>query len=336
MDDPLYQYIEKAVHGKDSFVSGGMEGLIPLSLTDAIRLASTYRETRAGIETSIKEELASIFLKTTRNIGVLTERAKNSIERFLQGGLGIEIAHQPKFLGGEKFILNKLALGGKIASLHEHAFPFFYLADYDKVHPELVKVHFSLVNSGFGFSTSIEPSIEQSLTGTCISELPLPEPRYMRDIIDRILANYEFSINACTEDAIERKLLKERLEECTRLLKSAYYKANNYSDWFLNIIGTISNVYYDMGYIFIAASDPRFRKLLTPVYEHLVKEQPKYTAFYSDLFFEFTRHGLEPPLREIEPDFAPFFLECQGKTCFKNRIQPRLVASGSKTIISGR
>ncbi len=337
MDDPLQQYMEKAVHGRDTFISGCMQGTIPQSPRDAIELAIRNRAARDRTEAPIAEELAAIFSKTTKKIGVFTERAKESIDKFLQGGLGVEIAHQPKFLGGEKFVFNKIALGARIAALDGQAFPFFYLADHDKVQPELVKIHFSLVNSSSGFSTSIAPGIEQAFTGTSIHALPLPEPRYLEEIIGQISSNYEFSINTCSSDANERKLLKERLDESMRLVKSAYFRASNYGEWFLDIIGTMCNVYHDMGYLFITASDPDFRKLLVPAYEHLVSEQPKYVESYSRLIDEFTRQQLEPPLRDVDKGFVPFFIECQGKGCHENRIQPRLERAGSIVVpICGR
>ncbi|MFX1305081.1 MAG: hypothetical protein ACFE9X_17125 [Promethearchaeota archaeon] len=324
-EDPLKYYLLYALEGQESWISRGMKDLIPQSMSDAILLAKKInREMRKDTDhNEIKLALGKILENTNDKYNLLTDTAKRHLEDFLtnNNSLGLEVSHQPKFLGGERFLFNKIALGAAFTNLDNCIIPIFYVADYDKVHAELIKTKFSQSDSSTGFSISIAPEIEKKFLGMRIKNLPLPSVSYLLEKFQEIRKKYINSINNCLGDNWHKKLLEERLEEALRLIKIAHNNADNYTDWFINIIGTISNIIFDQGYLFISASDLEYKKLLTPFYETLLESQPRYVKTYLDLSKQFIERNIQPPLRDIRRDFVPFFYECNNELCSCNRME---------------
>ncbi|MFX1532215.1 MAG: hypothetical protein ACFFBC_13955 [Promethearchaeota archaeon] len=324
-EDPLKYYLLYALEGHKSWISEGMKDLIPQSMNDAILLAKKIKiETKKETDPNeMKLALGKIFENTNKKYNLLTEKAKRYIETYLadDDSLSLEVSHQPKFLGGERFLFNKIACGATFANLDDSIIPIFYVADYDQVHPELIKTKFSHSNSPNGFSISINPEIEKRFLGMRIRDVPLPSVPYLLEQFQEIRRKYSNSINSCLDDNWHKKLLEERLEEAIRLIKIAHNNAKNYTDWFINIIGTISNVIFDQGYLFISASDLEYKKLLTPFYETLLENQQKYVEIYNDLRNQFIEHNIHSPLREIKNDFVPFFYECDSEQCHCKRLE---------------
>ena len=324
-EDPLKYYLSYAIEGHKSWISEGMKGLIPQSMSDAIILAKKINKEaeKDSTKDEIKYALGKIFENTNNKHNLLTDKAKRNLGRFLTdiNGLRLEVSHQPKFLGGERFLFNKIGCGAAFANLDDSIIPIFYVADYDKVHSELIKTKFSQSDSPNGFSISVEPEVEKNFRGKRIRNLPLPSLSYLLEQFQEIKKKYGNSINSCLEDNWHKKLLEERLEEALRLIKIAHNNAENYTDWFINIIGTISNVIFDQGYLFISASDIEYKKLLTPFYETLLENQSKYADTYIDLKNQFIENNIRPPLREIRRDFVPFFYECNTEGCHCRRLE---------------
>ncbi|MFX0030344.1 MAG: hypothetical protein ACFE8B_14120 [Candidatus Hermodarchaeota archaeon] len=324
-EDPLRYYLLYALERQRSWISEGMKDLIPQSMSDAVYLAKkNNREMKKDNSTlEIKRTLGKIFENTNKKYNLLTDKAKRHLENFLtdKDSMCLEVSHQPKFLGGERFLFNKIACGATFANLDKTIIPIFYVADYDKVHSELTKTKFSQSDSPNGFSISINPEIENKFLGRRIRNLPLPSVSYLLEQFQEIRKKYINSINSCIADNWHKKLLEERLEEALRLIKIAHNNAENYTDWFINIIGTFSNIIFDQGYLFISASNLEFKKLLTPFYEKLLENQPKYVETYLDLHKQFTERNILPPLRDIRHDFVPFFYECSNEHCSCNRME---------------
>ena len=324
-EDPLKYYLLYALEGQQSWISEGMSGLIPQSMSDAIFLAKKMNRDaeKDTNHNEMKLALGKIFEKTNNKYNLLTEKARGNLEIFLtdNNSLSLEVSHQPKFLGGERFLFNKIGCGAAFANLDSSIVPIFYIADYDKVHSELIKTKFSQSDSPNGFSISIEPEIEKHFLDKSIKNLPLPTVPYLLEQFQEIRKKYSNSINSCLEDNWHKKLLEERLEEALRLIKIAHNSAENYTDWFINIIGTISNIIFDQGYLFVSASDVEFKKLLTPFYETLLENQSKYVDTYIELKNQFRENNITPPLREIRRDFVPFFYECTNEECQCRRLE---------------
>lgn len=342
LQDPLASYMAFAVHGIDSPVARGMASTIPTSVAGAVSLAL---ENLAGAGTVIdegaRERVGKLLLETTRHAGALTAAARDALDAFLHGAGSIEVSHQPKFLGGEKFFFNKMALGH---ALHRNAarkpggtlVPFFYLADHDKVHPELVKVHFSSCNSATGFHASIDPATEREFDGAAVHALPVPSSDHLDTVLATIKTNYEFSIASSVQDPFQKALFEERLGEALRLVKLAHGLADDYGSWFLALAGMLSNTFSDHAYLFLRGSDPAFRREILPHYETILSEREKYVALYTGLREEFIQQGLEPPLRLITGDFVPFFIECQARGCHSRRVTLRAENVGSQVVLQGR
>ncbi|MFX0100923.1 MAG: bacillithiol biosynthesis BshC, partial [Candidatus Hodarchaeota archaeon] len=338
LKDPLQDYLSMSIRREKSWISENMESYIPMSLSHSIALGKKIINDNKDhlVDDDLKEGLGKILEATTKKYKIFTEMASKHLDLYYNDGIGIEVAHQPKFMGGERFVFNKLALGSSLANLDEKFYPLFYLADYDKVHGELTKTHFSLVNSSSGFPCSINPEIEKKYFGTSIREIPLPSKIHLDESLQQIFDNYQFSINSCLNDAFHRKLLEERLEDALRLIKQGYYRSKTYNDWFINIAGTISNIFNDQGYLFIFSSDDGYRKLLTPVYEQILGEREKYLSLYVKLLSDFEKNGLNAPLRHVHDDFVPFFYECPEKKCNRMRIQLKAETAGSMVILQGK
>ncbi|MHA2006942.1 MAG: hypothetical protein ACXABO_03000 [Promethearchaeota archaeon] len=323
-EDPLNYYLLYALEGQKSWISEGMKDLIPHSMSDTIHLAKKVnREMEKDTDhNDIKLAVGKIFENTNKKYNILTGKAKRYLEDFItdDNSLGLEVSHQPKFLGGERFLFNKIACGASFADLDEKIIPIFYVADYDKVHAELIKTKFSQWNSPNGFSISINPEIEKKFLDKRIKNLPLPSVTYLTEIFQEIRKNYINSISSCLDDKWYKQLLEERLEEALRLIKSAHNSAENYTDWFIKIIGTITNIIFDQGYLFISASDLDYKKLLTPFYEILLENQGRYVDTYMELNDQFLEQNIRAPLREIRPDFVPFFYECNSEQCHCKRL----------------
>jgi len=243
-EDPLKYYLLYALEGKKSWISEGMKGLIPQSMGDTISLAKKInKEIEKDTNTEeIKLALGKIFETTNKKYNLLTDKAKNNLNKYLtdNNSLILEVSHQPKFLGGERFLFNKIGCGAAFANLENSIVPIFYIADYDKVHSELIKTKFSQSDSPNGFSISIEPDVEKNFLDKSIRILPLPSVSYLLEQFKEIRKKYNNSINSCLDDSWHKKLLEERLEEALRLIKIAHNNSKTYTDWFINIIGTIS------------------------------------------------------------------------------------------------
>ncbi len=335
--DALNSYKKWAIGNESSWISDQMQDFIPHSMKNAIDLAKRNFGKNLSFQNDrdLKEKLGKIFEETTKKYNLFTEKAKNHLEVFYQNGLGIEVAHQPKFLGGERFVYNKLSCGAMFAQKEDNFFPFFYNADYDKVHPELIKTHFPLYNSKSGFSSSISNSQELEYNEARIKDLPLPTEEEINNYLKNIKEKYLFSIKAIVNDKWQQKLIEERFETTSHLIKSSWAKSKEYPDLFVNIIGNFSNIVYNQGFLFLSASDPEYRKLLIPQYEFLLKNQEKYYSNYDTIRNKFLQLGINPPLREIKPSLIPFFYECQTPNCFHQRIQLHHETRGSKILIKG-
>ncbi|MBD3188639.1 hypothetical protein GF325_17555 [Candidatus Bathyarchaeota archaeon] len=330
--------MDQAIQGLESPISRPMANFIPRSIHHSITLAKKNMEMggQTKMDGDTLEILGNIYKTTTGDLGLLTDQARTSLELFHEGKYGIEVAHQPKFLGGERFVVNKLSLGAALSAQDPEFYPFFYLADYDKVHAELTKTHFPLVNSSTGFPLSVDQEDEKRFDGAGIRYLPLPPQEYTESLLNTLRENYLFSINTCVQEGYKGNLLEERLESAIRHLKRTLHASRSYGEWFLRIIGTITNIYLDHGYIFLISSNEDYRKILTPHYEYILQHRERYIQIYQEIQETFTNSGFSSPLRDIKEDFVPFFYECPEKSCHGHRIQLSATKAGSMIVLQGK
>ena len=196
-DSALQLYMNYVLKAEISPLISQITNEIPRTFQDTIRSAKqkSTKKPKSPEELELRESLGKILHQTTKKANLLTPKAKTNLENFIQGEIVIEVAHQPKILGGERFILNKIACGGEMSQNIPNSVPIFYIADYDKVHNELTKTHFPLINSPTGFSIGIDQEIEKCYEDKCIECLPLPSMTHFKKIFHEIEKKYFFSIN---------------------------------------------------------------------------------------------------------------------------------------------
>ena len=181
LQDPLLLYMDYAINNIISPLISEIDTEIPKSINNSIELGKKKKLTitKSKSDPHLKEEIGKIFKQTTKKFNLLTLKAKENLGYFYTDNNLIEVAHQPKYLGGERFELNKIACGGAIHQYFAKSTPFFFIGDYDQIQSELTRVHFPLINSQSGFVVGIDKETENRYFGSCIEDLPLPDFSYL-------------------------------------------------------------------------------------------------------------------------------------------------------------
>ncbi|WP_457557429.1 bacillithiol biosynthesis protein BshC [Candidatus Harpocratesius sp.] len=343
--DPLILYTSFAQNPDDAVKKWGdlyrnlhLDRYIPQSFHSCLQLSSKIMNSDRSTE--LRAQLASIFTDTTKKLGVWTESVKFNIENYIESGRSIEIGHQPKFLGGERFLLNKLACGGILAkysrstNLNQHNsvfLPFLFIADYDKVHKELTRTMIPVINSVTGRTLKIPKHIENHYNGTSIASLPLPSEKEFQEILENIRTTMKFSFQSAAENHFQRQLWEERMESAIQILQTTYHQTSSsfnekfpYSEWFGRIIGVLINIIGDYGMVFVNANDSRLQRIFLPHYESILRDQDKYIKSYIHVLELLESYGFRSPFRPISRDFVPFFVSCDTLECNKHRIELHL------------
>jgi len=320
--------------------------LIPNSASNCLKNAAKLipkDKNQENIE--LRHKIAEIFQSTTRNLGVWTERVEKNLEIYTKTGACLEVGHQPKFLGGERFLLNKIACGGILArnswyhSQQKTSFsllPFLFIGDYDKVHRELTRTVIPSINAENGKSLHIPKKLEKLYTESTISHLPLPSEVEFQSILEDFRNSMNFSFKTVTKNSEQRQLWEARLEHGLTLLKTAYFNSLSsdshippYTRWFGQLIGVLSNIIGDYGYTFVNATDPRLQTLFLPHYEYLLKNREEYIRNYQEILSILEAYGFRSTLRAVEKDFVPFFAVCSTPDCHGRRITLRAISSAA-------
>ena len=340
MHDILQQYMDLALSQSPELSGLELKPYVPTSYHDANTRAEALlaKLSPTPEELEIRATLGDLFRSNTKSYGAYTSRAQENLERYLETGGLVEIGHQPKFLGGERFLLNKLAAGGNIQQFSPNLVPFLYIGDYDKVHGELIKTRIPVINSAFGMPVSIDKSVEENYTGDSIKCLPRPTEEYLHEVLDSIRRSYQFSLQEISLETNPNlgSMYEERVEQALHIIIRAYHATTDYADWFGNIVATLTNIVGNFGMQFIRASNPRLQQLTLPHYEYLLQHRNKYVKIYRDTLNIITEHGFRPPLREITADFVPFFVECLKNHCNSRRILLSAQENQGRLHLSGK
>lgn len=288
----------------------------------------------------IRNQIAVIFETTTRDLGVWTRRARLNLERYRQTGACVEVGHQPKFLAGERFLLNKIACGGilsrnawiketsTVSSYIPGSFlPFLFIGDHDKVHRELTRTVIPSINGASGKTLHLPKILEKRFNGSMVDQLPLPSLEEYQQILEDFRKTMQFSFTNAAQNPYQRQLWEERMEHGLTLLKTAYHgtiSSNSnippYSQWFGRTIGILANIIGDYGYVFINATHPKLQELFVPHYEFLLRQRENYIQIYREISEHLTQYGFKSALRDIDRDFVPFFANCSNPECHHERI----------------
>ncbi|MHA1521251.1 MAG: bacillithiol biosynthesis protein BshC [Promethearchaeota archaeon] len=338
MQDILQYYMDLAL-SKSQEISGlKLKPYVPTSYHDAYVRAEDLRAkmipTQEDLE--IRATLADIFRSTTKSYGAFSSKAQKNLEIYMETGGLVEIGHQPKFLGGERFLINKLAAGGIIQQYSPNLVPFLYIGDYDKIHPELIKTRIPVINSATGLPLSIDKSVEDEFNGDSIRCLPKPTEEYLQEVLNSIRRSYQFSLGQISPDSSLGSMYEERVEQALHIITRSYHSAENYADWFGNLVATLTNIVGDYGMQFIRASNHKLQQLMLPHYEYLLQHRENYVKIYRKISETITEHGFRPPLRDITADFVPFFVECPQNHCNSRRVLLSAKENQGKILLTGK
>jgi len=231
----------------------------------------------------------------------------------------VETGQQPNALGGPSLVLNKIAYAKSLSGLGEEGYvPLFYVADYDGVQPELTNTRVPSPSSR-GVLISYPTSPEQE--GVPIHEIPNPTEAWLSETLEKLTSNYRGLLNGADGRLRERALMN--LDHAITVLKSAYYSTENVSDWSTKVIGSIVNLEADLGVPILSHSMPGTRHIFQKGYEVLLAYSNRETFIKASnrAAEKVEASGYRPGIGLRDPDYVPFFYECQTPGCQRHRVE---------------
>ncbi len=277
------------------------------------------KEVKAGYgETSDSlEELKRAMKSNLRRLGILTSSVSENIDR-LENGV-VETGQQPNALGGPSLVLNKIAYAKSLSGMGEEGYvPLFYVADYDGVQPELTNTRVPSPSSR-GVLIRYPTSPEQE--GVPIHEIPNPPEAWLSQTLERLTSNYRGLLNGVDGHLRERALMN--LDHAITVLKGAFYSTENVSDWSTKVIGSIVNLEADLGVPILSHSMPGTRHIFQEGYEILLADSNRETFINASnrAAEKVEALGHKPGIGLRDPDYVPFFYECQTPGCQRRRVE---------------
>jgi hypothetical protein len=297
-------------------------------------LLEKYRETSWYNEGKSKR-LRTIIQSANSEIGCLTPKVKENIELLDNGG--IEASHQSVVMGGPCYILNKAATASIIAQLaqigEQSVAPFFFVADYDVVQPELTNIRTPLMGQG---GNLISIPVPEGYEYSPVSIIPLPSNDWYYEVEESIRTNYHPMFKGL--EGSSRKLFEERLEHALSIIRSGFFKSHTLDQWATKIMGTLMNLEGNLGIPLIPTSNKEIKHLMVEGMEFrlsnsnretFVDVQNKSTKAIRDL-------GYEPGSGERSKDYVPFYYECPDNACKHSRTELSYDTNGKDAILKGR
>ena len=263
------------------------------------------------------EELKGAMKSNLRRLGILTSMVSENIDH-LEHGV-VETGQQPNAIGGPSLVLNKIAYAKSLSGLGEEGYvPLFYVADYDGVQPELTNTRVPSPSSR-GVLISYPTSPEQE--GVPIHEIPNPPEAWLNQTLEKLTSNYRGLLNGSNGQLRERALIN--LDHAITVLKSAYYSTENVSDWSTKVIGSIVNLEADLGVPILSHSMPGTRHIFQQGYEVLLADSNRETFIEASnqAAEKVEASGYRPGIGLRDPDYVPFFYECQTPGCQRRRVE---------------
>jgi uncharacterized protein YllA (UPF0747 family) len=302
--------------------------------TRAYSLLQRYSNTDWHIEERL-ERTARALREANRRLGILTPKVKETIDHLQEGA--VEAAHQSVVMGGPCYILNKAATAKSIATFGSsddlQLTPYFFIADYDIVQPELTNIRTpNAGQEGNLVSIPIPPGYEYSP----VSMIPLPGRQWYEQAEESIRHNYRPLLKSV--DGHARTLVEERLEQSLSLTRWAYHNSNTLGEWSQRIIGHLLNLEGDLGVPLVPATDEEIRNLMTYGLELLLgkENRERFLAAHAEATSTIENQGFKPGIGMRDPTYVPFFFECSGKDCNRARIELSYSLSGSKALLTGK
>jgi uncharacterized protein YllA (UPF0747 family) len=297
-------------------------------------LIEAYRETLWHIPERMEQVRAEIT-KANDAIGCLTPKVSETIEMLEFGA--VESAHQSVALGGAGYVLNKAATARRVSVLCSekglNLAPFFCVADYDEVQPELTNIRTPLMGSD---GNLISVPVPEGYEHSPVSALPLPEYDWYAQVEESIRDNYHPMFKVVEGTA--RAIYEERLEQALSLTRWAFVRSGTLGEWAQRIIGRLFNIEGNLGIPIVPASKPGIRDLLVEGLEMLLSRENRELLLKS--FEEATalilENGYVPGVGSRDSSYVPFFYECHEKSCHSSRIELTLQEQGSDILLTGK
>ena len=305
------------------------------SLVDRVpSLMSSYKDMLWHIPEKMKT-LKKVLFETNKTMGVLTPKVKENIEGLDKGA--VESAHQTVALGGPAYILNKAATAYQISSLAKDKgvplSPFFFVADYDIVQPELTNIRTPLMGQD---GNLISIPVPKGFEFSPVSVLPLPGKDWLDQVEEDIRSSYRPMFKNLERHA--RLLFEERLEQALSIIRHAFFNSETLGGWSQRIMGHLFNIVGDLGIPLLHASNREIRELLLEGMEFLLarENRTRFLQTFDEMTDLIEASGFDPGIGRRRPDYVPFFYECPKHECNSSRIELHYEDLGSTAVLTGR
>ena len=311
----------------------------PLITLDALAdrapaLLDAYKDTLWHIPertTILKKSLH----KANKELGILTPKVRESIDALSEGA--VESGHQTVVMGGPAFILNKAITTVRVASLSSDKgvplTPFFCVADYDIVQPELTHVRTPIMGSG---GNLISIPVPVGYEHSPVSVLPLPGNDWLNQVEEDLRSSYRPIFKVL--EGSSRLLFEERLDQALSIIRLAFLNSDTLGEWSQKIMGNLFNVIGNLGIPLLSASHKEIRELLVEGMEFLLarENRDRFIRTHEEVTDLITGSGYSPGIRPRRSDYVPFFYECPEVGCYNSRTELHYEDRGSTAVLKGK
>jgi uncharacterized protein YllA (UPF0747 family) len=297
-------------------------------------LLNSYKDTLWHISER-SSILKKVLVDTNKRLGCLTPKVIESIENLENGA--VESAHQTVVLGGPAYILNKAITATKVATLATDKgvplVPFFFVADYDIVQPELTHVRTPLMGQD---GNLINLPVPKGYETSPVSALPLPGNDWLNQVEVDLRSSYRPMFKSLERHA--RILFEERLEQSLTIVRHAFFNSKTLSEWSQRIMGHLFNVLGDLGIPLMTASEKGSRELLVEGMEFLLarENRDRFLKTFDEMTNLIDAQGYTPGIRRRGPNYVPFFYECPEPGCNNSRTELHYEDRGATAVLTGR
>ena len=331
-------YLEFIWKGENPDLAQRLYNSPPISLDSLVdrtpALLDAYKDTLWHIpeRSSI---LQKTLTKTNKELGSLTPKVSESINTLSDGA--VESAHQTVVMGGAAFILNKAITAVQIASLSTDKgiplTPYFFVADYDIVQPELTNIRTPIMGPGGNLvSFPIPVGYEHSP----VSVLPLPGTDWLNNVEEDLHSSYRPIFKIL--EGSSRLLFEERLEQTITTIRHAFLNSTTLSDWSQRIMAHLFNIIGDLGIPIIPASNKEIRELLVEGMEFMLarENRDRFLRTHEEVTDLIDASGYSTSIGRRNHHYVPFFYECPEAGCNNSRTELRYEERGSTALLSGK
>ena len=321
----LLELYHLAATGSPNDLSKQLWGDIPLSFSDLQKKSNANQQSMNMIffQENI-ERLRKIALDHHRRMGTLTSRVRETLDTIDVGF--IDVGHQPLIMGGSSFLMNKVSLAEWIGRLTDRGV-FFFIGDHDSIQNELTVTRFPQANSPSGLL--ITPSELNVPENTPMHKVPNPSEQWLSETKVKIQENLRMLMKYSKVKPEIRNLMYERFLNWFDLIHDSAVSTYNFSTWSQKIWSLLFNLRANLHLFLTPSSNPDYRRLISPAFEFLLTEvnRVKYIDTLNSIHEKLIDQNFQPGLPYRNPDYVPFFLECQ--TCKLNtRIEIKVPKAG--------